>query len=182
MKKKLTKELNKISDSSVILTILPKENYEDLNMHMVKLITDRKKNIGGAYVTINRPYANIINIMAKNDIDHEKMFFVDCVTEEKKEAKNCVFMRTPRSLTNIGIALEPVYDSNQHSFVFLDSLDALSIYHDPNMIIRFVRSLIEKVREKDMSGFMIGLSEETDKKIIDELSVVCDKVIDLTKK
>jgi hypothetical protein len=49
------------------------------------------------------------------------------------------------------------------------------------MVIRFGRSIINRIRENKMNGVMIGLHEDTDKRIIDELSVVCDKVINLNK-
>lgn len=178
MKKRLTRELMNIKNNPVVLTILPKENYHDLNMHIVKIIT--KKSPVGAYVSVNQPYDNIIGLMAKNKVAHEKIIFIDCISEkETPNVENCVFIKSPESLTNIAIALDRIYKSEAHEFIFIDSIDTLSVYHDTKLLIRFVRSFIEKVREKEKIGMMIGLHEGTDPRIISEISAVCDKVINL---
>ena len=179
MKKRLTSELGKLKGNFVALTILPKDNYQELNMHILSILMDRHEK--GAYVAINKPYDTIISSMKKNKLDHKNLFFVDCVSENNKKEENCIFLSSPESITNICVALEDAYNLNKHSFIFLDSIDALSLYHNPNIIIRFVRSLVQQIRQKNMSGLMIGLHEETDKKIIDEISIVCDKVINLGK-
>ncbi|MEK6885553.1 MAG: ATPase domain-containing protein [Nanoarchaeota archaeon] len=180
MKKRLTKELNNAKDNFVVLTILPRDNYHELNHHMIKHMIKSKKN--GAYVAINRPYRTIIEALNKEGIDHSKLFFIDCVsTKNDSMAENCAFIKSAKSLTNIGIALEQIYKKGQHSFVLLDSIDALSLYHEPEMIVRFARSLVSRIRDEKLCGLMIGLQEDTDKRIINEIAVVCDKVIDLSK-
>ena len=179
MKQRLQEALASLPENAVVLTILPNENYEELNMHMVDLLVNKRK-INGAYITVNRPYASIISMMEQNNIDHKKLFFIDCITEKEEQADNCVFMTSPESLTNIGIALDPIYNSKEHSFVILDSLDALSVYHDHDSIIKFAHSLINRMREHGMSGIMIGLPEGTDKRILDQLASFCDTVVDLT--
>jgi archaellum biogenesis ATPase FlaH len=180
MKERLEKELDALPPNFVVLTILPNANYEELNMHMINLLTNKRKAKGG-YITANRPYSNIIELMKKNDIDHNNLFFIDCVTEKDESADNCVFLKSSESLTNIGIALDPIYKSDTHSFIVLDSLDALSIYNKKKDIIRFTHELINKTRENKMSGIMVGLPEDADKEILDHLASFCDTVIDLTK-
>jgi len=180
MKKKLEKAIKGVKKGDIVLTLFPKENYEELNMHFLKLLLDDKK-MSGAYITVNRPYENIVEIMKQNDLDHKKLFFTDCVTQETGKKGNCNFIKSAQSLTNIGISLEPSYQNEGHAFIFLDSLDGLSLYHKPEMIIKFTRSLINRMRQHNKFGFMISLHEDTDKRIVDELSIICDKVIKLVK-
>ena len=180
MKETLERELSHLPKDFVVLTILPREHYETLNMHMLKILIHHRQ-FNGAYVAINRPYNSMMKIMKQNNIDSSKVFFLDCVSETKETPSNCVLLRTPESLTNIGISLDPIYKNDDFSFIFLDSLDALSLFHKPEIVIRFARSLIFKVKQHGMHGVMLGLYEDTDKKIIDEVSMVCDKIIDLTK-
>ena len=177
MKAKIDEVLKNLPKKSVVLTILPAEHYEELHLHLVKSMTGRKS---GAYVTLQRPYDNLINLMGSKKINHKNMLFIDCVTQKEHDAPNCVFLKSPQSLTNISVMLDRVYKTPELSFLFLDSLDALSLYHDSNLIVRFARSVINQIRDHEMDGVMLGLHEETDRKIIDELSMVCDKVIDLT--
>lgn len=181
MKRLIQKELNLLGDNGVILMIFPKEEFHELNMHALKTVL--KNSNSGAYVSINRSYDNLIKLMKEKRINPEKVFFIDCVSEKSKaeNIKNCVFIGSAESLTNIALALNPIYKSKEHEFIFLDSFNALSNYHKPEMIVRFGRDLIKKVRENQMVGIMIGLSEDTDRKIIDEIAAVCDKIIDLSK-
>lgn len=178
MKERLTSELKKLPENFVVLTILPRDQYTDLNMHLLKLLVEKKER--GTYVAINKPYLKIIKDMENYNLDHKKLLFIDCVTEKPKKVDNCVFIQTPQSLTKIGIALNPVYENSEHAFIFLDSLDGLLVYHNSDMLIKFARSMIEKIREKNKAGVMIGLHKDTEQRIIDELELVCDKVIDLT--
>ena len=66
MKSKLDNELKNLPKNSVVLTILPAEHYEELNMHLVKNMISESG--GGVYVTLQRPYENLINLMVKQNI------------------------------------------------------------------------------------------------------------------
>ncbi|HLC74810.1 MAG TPA: hypothetical protein VJH88_03050 [Candidatus Nanoarchaeia archaeon] len=177
----LIKELSTISRDMRVLLIIPRELHEDIHMGLLGHFLETHQGSKGAYVTLNRPYKAILSAMKKRNLDSSRVFFIDCVTGTKERADNCVFLRTPESLTQIGISLDPIFKNSDFSFVMLDSLDALSIYHNSNMVIRFARNIIERSVEHKHSGIMIGVREDMDRRIIDELEAVCDKVIDLTK-
>jgi archaellum biogenesis ATPase FlaH len=179
MKERMENEVLSLPKDFVVLTIFPREAYQELNMHLLRILL-KDKDKYGAYIAINKAPENLINIMDENKIAHQNLFFLDCVTQNAKEQSNCVYLGGPQSLTKIAIALEPVYKSQDHSFIFLDSLNALEAYHEPAKVIRFARSLIEQIREHKKTGVMIGLHEDTDHTIVSELSLVCDKVLDLT--
>ena len=55
------------------------------------------------------------------------------------------------------------------------------MYQPKDIVTRFARSLMGRIRENKMNGIMIGLHEDTDRKLIGELSLVCDKVVDLSE-
>lgn len=175
MKKKLEQALKNLPEHFIVLTILPRDNFNEINLHMAKLLTKDDKK--GTYVTINKPYNILVEIMKKNKISHDNLLFIDCTGNKSSDAENCVFLGSPDSLTNIGISLQSAYKDKENTFLILDSLDALSLYHTPDTLIKFSRSIINKLRETNMKGVMIGLHEDTNKKLIDELSIVCDKVI-----
>ncbi len=179
MMQKLVDELRGLPRDFVVLAIMPEKRFEAANMRLLKYLVD---DLGyhGAYIAMNKPYHNVSKIMQQNNIDHNKVLFIDCVTGQKAKAQNAVFLNSMESLTQIGICLDPVYKNKDLSFVFLDSLDALSVYHDQRMVLRFVRNMIERVREHQKSGVVLGVHEQTDKRIVDELAVVCDKVINLS--
>lgn len=180
MTQKLVDELRGLPRDFVVLAILPEKHFEAANMRLLKYMV-HELGYHGAYVAMNKPYHDVSKLVQQNSIDHNKILFIDCVTGQKAKADNCVFLNSMESLTQISICLDPIYKNEDLSFLFLDSLDALSVYHDQRMVVRFVRNVIERVREHGMSGVMLGLHEETDKHIIGELAVLCDKVIDMTE-
>ena len=173
-------ELRDLPKDFVVLAIMPEKNFEAANMGLVKYLV-HELGYHGAYVAMNKPYHNVSKTMQQSNIDHNKILFIDCVSGQKAKAQNAVFLNSMESLTQIGICLDPIYKNRDLSFIFLDSLDAMSVYHDTKVVIRFVRSMIERMREYGMSGVMLGLREETDRQLINELAVVCDKVIDMTE-
>jgi hypothetical protein len=180
MKKELRDALEGVNEDFVSLVILPSRGYKDLTMDILKVLT-KKNKMEGAYVAMNSPYKVVNNLMKKNALKPDKLLFVDCVTAKDQKVDNCIFLRSLESLTHIGICLEPIYKIKKHEFIFLDSLNALSAYHGEKTIIRFVRFLIERMREHDLVGVIVALEEKTDKGIIGELAPLCDKVIDLTE-
>ena len=180
MMQKLVDELRDLPRDFVVLAIMPEKHFEAANMRLLKYLVE-ELGYHGAYVAMNRPYHDISKVMQQSNIDHNKVLFIDCVTGQKATAQNCVFLNSMESLTQIGICLDPVYKNRDLSFIFLDSLDAMSVYHEQKVVVRFVRNMIERIREHTMSGVMLGLHEETDKRLIAELAIVCDKVIDLTE-
>lgn len=179
MKNKLEAEFKKLKKNFIVLTMMPQENFSELNLHLMKLLT--KKSPSGAYISVNKPYDKMIEIFKKAKIAHEKLFFIDCMGEKQKNIENCTFIESPESLTNIAIALDAVYKNEEHAFIFLDSLDTLGVYHKPEMLIRFVRSLVQKTRENNKIGLMVGVHEGMNKQVLDEIAVICDKVIHLGK-
>jgi archaellum biogenesis ATPase FlaH len=169
------KVLKSLQLDSISLVILPGSEYENLNMDILKFFTKKK----GAYLAVNRPYATLKKTMLNKGIKTNNLLFLDCVTGSSPKANDCISIKSARSLTNIGIALEKVYKNKNLSFIILDSLDALSIYHSTNSLLRFARSEIERIRENNMGALILLSYDETDKRIIDEMYMVCDKVVNL---
>jgi hypothetical protein len=179
MGKRLNKALEKLDYDYAATIILSKKDYNKRVMEILKILVNKNK-FRGAYIALNKPYKELIKNMKKNGINYKNVLFIDCVTKKQKSIPNCVFLRSAESLTHMGICLEPIYKIDGPEFIFLDSLNALSVYHGNKEVVKFARSLIEKVREHDMVGIFVGLHGETDDKVIDELATVSDDIIDLT--
>jgi hypothetical protein len=179
--KKINEEFKDVKKGDFVsLVILPSRGYREQTMDLMKILV-KKNKMSGAYVAMNSPYKTISNLMKKNKIKSEDLLFVDCVSAKEQKSDNCIFLKSLESLTHIGICLEPIYKIKQHEFILLDSLNSLSAYHGKKTIIRFMRFLIEKMREHELVGVIVALDEMTDREMIGELAPLCDKVIDLTE-
>jgi KaiC/GvpD/RAD55 family RecA-like ATPase len=170
--------LQVLPKNSVVLVLIPRKSHEQLHLGLIDFVIN-KLGTSGVYVTLNRSYSNLGSALKSHKINPEKLLFIDCITKREPKVHNSIFLKTPQSLTSIGVALEQVYKKKGLSVIFFDSLDSLALYHDQKVVARFARSLVEKLREHGKRGILIGLQEETDKKLVDELSVICDTVIEL---
>jgi len=175
-------KLANLPKNSIILTIIPSENYNDINMFMLKHWLDKNPTHKGTYVSLNRPYQNLHSTLLNAKVDTKRLFFLDCISKESIEHENCIFIGSEYSLTNLGIALSTILKKEEFSFMFLDSLNTLAIYNGMNSTIKFTHFLITKLRTHNKDGIILGIHEDTNKKIITELSQLCDVVIDLSDK
>ncbi len=179
MRNLLKNELGGLSEDSVVLALIPAKHFQDANINLLKLLL---KYGTGSYIAVNRPYKVMLELLKKSRISTEKISFIDCITEDLQEKGegNCYYIDSPSDLTEIGIALEPIFKREDHEFVMLDSLDALLVYNDAYTIIKFIHYLSNKARMHKHRLVILSLHEETNSRLINELSQFCDKVIDLS--
>lgn len=181
MRKTLEAELKILPENFVVMAIVPFKNFEEVNLHLLDIMIKRY-DAKGSYITINRPYKSMVQLLERKNINFRNMSFIDCITKESGEkvvAKNCYFVGSPSDLTEIAIALDPVFKEGKHKFVFLDSLDTLAIYNPIESVIKFAHFLTSKVRLHDISGIFLAVHENSDERMVKELAQFCDKVIDL---
>jgi len=175
-------KLENIPKNSIILTIIPSEHYANINLFLIKHWLDKNPSHRGAYVSLNRPFTNLNLTLNSGEIDTTRLFFVDCVTKKSLTADNCIFLGTENSLTNLGIALSSLVRSKDLSFIYLDSLNTLALYNGLESALKFTHYLITKLRNHEKDGIILGIHEHTNRRIISELSQVCDVVIDLSER
>lgn len=183
MRRTLEAELKHLPKSFVVMAIVPFEHFEDANLNLLSILMKRCR-AEGSYITVNRPYKSMVQLLESKNIDVKSLFFIDCITKEFKgesAAKNCYFVGSPSNLTEIAIALDPIFKEGKHKFVFLDSLDTLTVYNTVESVIRFAHFLTSKVRLHDLSGVFLAVHENSDERLMIELAQFCDKVIDLRK-
>lgn len=178
---KLNEELDKLPEKSVVLVITSAKNFEETSLKLLSIMLEKYKE--GGYITVNKPYQSMVKLLKSNNINERNVFFVDCVTEylreKEKTSKNCYFVDSPADLTEIGIALDPIFKDKTHKFLVLDSVDLLTVYNDADSVVKFAHFLTGKLRMHNMGGVLLALKEKSDKKFLDELGQFCDKIITL---
>jgi len=182
MQETIKRRLKNIPDDAIILTIIPSEHYMDINLFILNHWMTSKPTHKGTYISLNRPFSSLVNTLNTNKIDMQRLFFIDCVTKKSRESENCVYLGTEYSLTNLGIALTTLLEKEEFSFVFLDSLNTLALYNGLESALKFSHFLITKLRDHNKNGIILGIHEDTNIRIVRELSQLCDVVIDLADK
>lgn len=177
----LSNEFEDLPENFIVSVIVPTDNYEEVNMHILnRFIGEEGKQ--GIYITLNRPYDNIINLMRREGIDIKKLSFIDCISKEISKPKiktGCIFVRSPADLTEIAVALDKLFEHSKHGFIFFDSLDTLLVYNKLDRVIKFIHFITGKMRIYGINGVLLGLHEKITEELIDEISPFTDKIIKL---
>lgn len=182
---KIAKTVNSLPKGTIVLFLVDYKDYDKANLNLLHYLVAKKK-ARGIYLSINKPYTSLVNILKKNRIDTDKMFFIDCITRsaggEAERKDNCLFISSPTNLTDLGIALDDAIESlgNVEKFVFLDSISTLLIYHDAETVLHFSHFLTARARLKNFYGIFITVESEADAKLVRTLSQFCDKVVKLS--
>jgi hypothetical protein len=171
-----------ISNNKKILMILP--DKLDSPEYILGLIKTMKNVDKICYVTLYKSRVFLLDKFKKNNINVDKLYFVDCVSayiKEPEPAENTYFAPAPYELESIkkgiNLAIEKGY-----SFIIFDSLSALLQYGlyvpaGADILVRFIKSFSD-VLEKN-NGIIIFLCNKkaTETLLIEESLVIFDKVI-----
>lgn len=174
--------LQELKKNSIVLFLTDSRTYMKTNFTVLKFLCNTN-DFAGIYVTSNRPYSSLLTHLEKNKVNMERMFFIDLVTQSStgrsEKAKNCLFMESPRALTELSIALSQAVGAIhiEEKYVFLDSLSTLLIYNDASTVARFIHFLTGKMRQWDVKGVVISLEKETSPELLSQLSQFVDKVV-----
>lgn len=181
MFEKLKKEFDALPKNFIVGLVIKSDKYEDINLKILDYFVNKKKE-KGSYITVNRPYENIVEVLKEKNIDANSLYFIDCITKKlggrAKFARNVAFIDSPKNLTELCLRLhQTVTTGKDRTFMFMDSLSTLSIYNEPEIMLKFIHYITGKMRLWKLNGIIISLHEETDRKLIAELSQFVDKMI-----
>ena len=175
--------LEDIEKNEIVLITVPGVQLPQLEKDFVKYMAKKEYYI--IYVNANKPYTTMSNIFRGEGISMDKIFFIDLVTNligmELKRAGNCVFC-PPQALTNLSITIQSVVESlpkESNKILFLDSISTLSLYNESVTVTRFAHALIAKLREWEVKGTILTLEQETDEKVIAQITSFADKRVTL---
>ena len=169
-------------DGIVLLYLINAEDYAKTNLKIMKELVNQNK-LSGIYITVNRPYQQIISLLKKNNIDTSAIFFIDAVTKEtggsEVQVNNCIFLDSPTNLTDITIALHKAVElmGNKKKFIFFDTLSTLLIYNNGQTVVKFAHFLTGRMREWNTKGIIISIQKEMDEKLTSQLIQFCDEKV-----
>lgn len=174
-----------VPEQWLLLFIVNAKEYLETNMAILKEVK-KQEDIGGIYITLNRPYASLIKILEQNNIKTDNLFFLDCITKTvgaEKEQENCLFLESPQNLTQLAIAIDEIAKAMpmKNKFLFIDALSTLLIYNQAGTVAKFLHFITGKMRVLELKGVMLSVEKELDPKIAEHLEQFVDKVIDLSE-
>jgi hypothetical protein len=179
--------LEDIDNNELVLIIVSSDMAQVTNLKILKYLINTKKSVF-VYTTFTKPFHAINKVLEKNNIRTDEVFFIDCVTpvagySEMLGTDKGLFCQ-PQSLTNISIAIKTALENvpkGRPKVLVLDNLSTLMLYNNPEYVIRFIHSLSAKVRMWTVKSLFFSLDEDTDKRIVSQLSQFCDVCLRVNK-
>ena len=175
-------DISSIENGDIVLILTGAENYMKNIISVLKTLIN-KNGHQCIYVTVNRPYNDIQDVLEKGKINTDNIFFIDLISKmantEQSRAKNCLFVNSPDSLTDLSIAITEAIGNikGSNKFIFLDSLSTMLIYNQAGTLTKFAHFLIGKMRNAAVEMIIISLEKEMDQAVVSQISTFVDKVI-----
>jgi len=108
------------------------------------------KNKTGIYISLNKSQKSTEAFLKKNGINTKKLFFIDCVTEEK--TRDDVLHIPPDKPKLLKAAVHTfLQDVQQDTFLIVDALSTLLIYNSENTVAQLVKDITTCACEHDVT-------------------------------
>lgn len=176
-------EIKEVS-SGIVLVNMGLSEYQKKIPEILSYIT-KKKKIPGVYVSLNKPITVLYDSLKKKKVDTDMLVFIDAVSKMSNisihNQENCFYLRSPKDLSDISIAISEALNSikQKKKFLIFDSLNTLLLYSDEDLIARFFHFVLGKIRSTDINGFIVSIKKGMSNKLITEISQFCDDYIEL---
>jgi hypothetical protein len=176
---KIEEEFNDLPEDYIVFIETSAEKSFEVSTALVKYLSE--KNDKGIIISANRPYANLLGVYQKNDINVSKMFILDCLSKSQHADipnEQVSFIANLSALTDISLSLdENMSNTEGKKFIFFDSLTTMLIHNQPYTLARFIHNILTKMRLKGVGGVIISLYDNSHREIRAEIAQLCDKVI-----
>lgn len=167
-----------IKSNQVLLFVISKKDYTEMLLDVIKAVEKSSDKV--CYVTINRPYNNILLQLKNNKVNLGKFLFVDAITstvQTPEQVENCIFVASPDALTDLSLAFSQAL--SKCDIALFDTMSTLVIYQDIGSVLKFIHNIVTKLRVGNKKGVLIALKEDSEE-LIKDLHMFVDKVVDLT--
>lgn len=133
------------------------------------------KNSHIIYISLNKTQKSVEQILKKEGIDTSKIFFIDCVTNER--TRDDVMHIQPTELEKLKYAISSfIKEIPGQKFLVLDALSTLLIYNNENKVAAFVKGVTDFASKKDVE--VIAFSPKTKgEELLNKIFNFFDKVI-----
>lgn len=138
--------------SKLIITSV--EKLQDKIGETIKI----QNNAPGVYVSLNKTQKSTEKMLKKSGVSTNRLFFIDCVTEEK--ARDDVLHIAPDQLELLSTAISSFIDDIPgRKFLIIDALSTLLIYNNENSVAKFAKEVTGYASDNDVK--VIAFSPET---------------------
>ena len=141
--------------------------------------------MGGVYISASRGAVEIIQAFESIGVDVSHIQFIDLVSSgilggTDVPYQNIHFINSPIMLESI--LLRTLYilrtTPTERNFVFLDSVNALSIYNEGRMLAEYLHTFINTFRQREILSVILNIPDQTPPLVLSNLDLYCTDLID----
>lgn len=136
-------------------------------------------------ITSNHPSMILSKMYARADINPEKIFFIDAITnyalgKDEPDTENTLYISNPADLTYIGMALTKAMNKwkDKDVCIVVDSISTMLIYVSSTKTSKFLHYLTNKIRLSDVHGVLFAAKDGLDPGFMSQLATFVDEIIE----
>ncbi len=166
-----------LANNSSILIYAPDAGYKELIIDVAKKLSSH--NI--CYITTNKTYSALIEIFKKSGVNLNNIIFIDTISKSIKkdpeESDHVYYINSTAAMTELSIVLNK-FLAHKFDYLIFDSLSNLLIYQNKHLVIKFVSSIINKIKESNTKAVFYVMKIQEHESFIKECGMFVDKVIE----
>lgn len=180
-------KLNEVGPSVAVALEFPMSAYFDVLRGLVDNFA-REKGLQCIYITSAVPARTIQGTLEALEIDPSGISFVDTISQmimEKMERENrsIIYVESPTVLENVVLKVDYLTRKldDGPKLVVVDSINSLAIHNDAKMLSEFLHVLISGLSAKEAYPVILSMQEQLRPDVHEMLTLVCDRVINLSE-
>lgn len=144
-----------LDNNQAAILLVPNIEYDDVIVDMARQLSGKKI----CYVTLNKTYSAIKELLELNHVDVKNIIFIDGITKNVKniaDIDDCHFVDSPVKVTELSKNLSTLLKQDFDYLVF-DSITNLFTYQAKSSVEYFVQTLVSMLEERNCRGVFFAL-------------------------
>jgi hypothetical protein len=144
-----------LDNNQAAILLVPNIEYDDVIVDMARQLAGKKI----CYVTLNKTYSAIKELLELNHVDVKNIIFIDGITKNVKniaDMEDCHFVDSPVKVTELSKNLSTLLKQD-FDYLFLDSITNLFTYQGKSSVEYFVQTLVGMLEERGCRGVFFAL-------------------------
>ena len=177
----ISRRLKEISNRSAVSLIIDINNYFTAMKEVVKHTED--EGIACVYITSTIPSTVIKEQLASEGLSAEHVLFIDCISymvgSTPTISDKVIYIESPTMLESIMLKVDMWLKKLKEGrkAVLLDSVSALAMHNDRNLLSEFLHYFVNHIRGKNIQTIILSIAEQTPEELETVLRLVCDETL-----
>ena len=132
-----------LTTNKIIGLVIPDIEYDEMLITAAGSLSKEYDRV--LYISVDKPYGELVGKFKQNKINPDKFHFIDCITRTVKDVsstENCTYVSSPRALDEIQTTILDVLEKQRIDVALIDSPSSLSTYYEHTDVLQFMHRLM----------------------------------------